>query len=122
MRAMMNLLVVVNLSTRQLPNDIYDNDMIYETIYKGLMNKIGAGQVTIHYQSKTCDLRLVTCAFMGPVGEFCYFCVEWVVHGPSAENLLQYCLRALLWEYVMALINYDHSEAACGECVTWCIT
>ena len=55
---------------------------------------------------------------MGPVGEFCYFCVEWVVHGPSAGNLLQYCLRALLWEYVMALNNYDHSEAACGECVT----
>ena len=59
---------------------------------------------------------------MSPVGEFCYFCVEWVVHGPSARNLLQYCLRALLWEYVMALINNDHSEAACGECVTWCIT
>ena len=55
---------------------------------------------------------------MGPVGEFCYFCAEWVVHGPSAGNLLQYCLKALLWEYVMALINYDHSEAACGECVT----
>ena len=50
---------------------------------------------------------------MGPVGEFCYFCAELVVHGPSAGNL-----KALLWEYVMALINYDHSEAACGECVT----
>ena len=59
---------------------------------------------------------------MGPVGGFCYFCFEWVVHGPSVGNLLRYCLRALLWEYVMALINYDHSEAACGECVTWCVT
>ena len=64
----------------------------------------------------------VTSAFMGPVGGFCYFCFEWVVHGPSVGNLLRYCLRALLWEYVMALINYDHSEAACGECVTWCVT
>ena len=32
-----------------------------ETIYKGLMNKIGAGQVTIHYQSKNMWKRVVSC-------------------------------------------------------------
>ena len=42
---------------------------------------------------------------MGPVGGFCYFCFKRAVHGPSAGNLLQYCLRALLWDYVMALIT-----------------
>ena len=41
---------------------------------------------------------------MDPVGESCYFCFKWAVHGPSARDLLQYCLRALLWDYVMALI------------------
>ena len=41
---------------------------------------------------------------MGSVGGFCYFCFKCAVHGPSAGNLLQYCLRALFWDYVIALI------------------
>ena len=32
-----------------------------ETIYKGLMNKIEAGQVTIHYQSKNMRKGVVSC-------------------------------------------------------------
>ena len=41
---------------------------------------------------------------MGSVEGFCYFCFKRVVHGPAAGNLLQYCLRALFWDFVMALI------------------
>ena len=42
--------------------------------------------------------------FIGPVGGFCYFYFKCAVHGPSAGNSLQYCLGALLWDYVTALI------------------
>ena len=53
--------------------------------------------------------------FGGEVGGLCYFCFERAVHGPSAGNLLQLCLRAPLWDY--ASLNYSQSEAFCGECV-----
>ena len=57
-------------------------------------------------------------AFMGPAGGFCYFHSCWVVHGPSAGNLLQYCLRAPALRSCYSL-NYVHSEASSGESVTF---
>ena len=57
-------------------------------------------------------------AFMGLAGGFCYFHFCWVVHGPSAGNLLQYCLRAPALGSCYSL-NYVHSEASSGECVTF---
>ena len=42
---------------------------------------------------------------MGSVGGLCYICFKRAVHGHSVGNLLQYCLRALLWNYVIALIT-----------------
>ena len=43
-------------------------------------------------------------SFIGSFGGFCYFCFKRAVRGPSVGNVLQYCLRALLWDYVIALI------------------
>ena len=57
-------------------------------------------------------------AFMGPAGGFCYFHFCWVVHGPSAGNLLQYCLSAPALGSCYSLNNV-HSEASSGECVTF---
>ena len=55
---------------------------------------------------------------MGSVGGFCYFCFKRAVHGHSAGNLLQYCLRALLWDYVMALITVIQRPFA-GNVLRW---
>ena len=47
-------------------------------------------------------------SFISSFGGFCYsyiyFCFKRAVHGPSVENVLQYCLRALLWDYFIALV------------------
>ena len=47
-------------------------------------------------------------SFIGSFGGFCYFyiyfCFKRAVHGPSVGNVLQYYSRALLWDYVIALI------------------
>ena len=45
------------------PNGAHEraSHTIIVTIYKELMNKIGAGQVTIHYQSKNMWKGVVSC-------------------------------------------------------------
>ena len=54
---------------------------------------------------------------MGPV------CFWWAVHGPSAGNLLQYYLRALLWDYVIALIMIESFRGLLrGMSYIWLVT
>ena len=62
---------------------------------------------------------------MGPVGGFCYFCfcTCWVVHGPSAWNLLQYCLGpsfGALIVIIQGLFAENVLRLAC--CVTFVTT
>ena len=47
----------------EFPNGAHEraSHTTIETIYKGLMNKIGTGQVTIHYQSKNMWKGVVSC-------------------------------------------------------------
>ena len=47
----------------KIPNGAHEraSHTTIATIYKGLMNKIGAGQVTIHYQSKNTWKGVLSC-------------------------------------------------------------
>ena len=55
----------LNIKITEFPNGAHEraSHTTIETIYKGLMNKIGAGQVTIHYKSKNMWKAVINAIF-----------------------------------------------------------